>query len=108
MQLKKRNKRSLREIGTPLAAATCALLGQAALPSKVSAQELLPWDIDTSVLIYSESDGRVRDNSLNAQARKEIREDKFLDLTLAIDSLTGASPSGAAPANTVQTFTNPS
>ena len=51
MQLKKRNKRSLRAIGTPLAAATCALLGHAALPGKVSAQELLPWDIDTSLLI---------------------------------------------------------
>jgi hypothetical protein len=108
MQLKRRNKRSLREIGAPLAAATCALLGPAAVAGKVSAQELLPWDIDTSLLIYSESDSRVRDVSLNARARKEIREEKFLDLTLAIDSLTGASPSGATPASTVQTFTNPS
>ena len=37
-----------------------------------------------------------------------MREEKFLDLTLAIDSLTGASPSGAMPAGAVQTFTNPS
>jgi hypothetical protein len=108
MQLKKRNKRSLREIGAPLAAATCALLGPVAVGGKVSAQELLPWDIDTSLLIYSESDSRVRDVSLNARARKEVREEKFLDLTLAIDSLTGASPSGATPASTVQTLTNPS
>lgn len=36
----------------------------------------------------------MRDTSLNARARKELREEKFLDLTLAIDSLTGASPSG--------------
>jgi hypothetical protein len=108
MQLKARNKRVLREIGTRLAAATCALLGPGALAGRVSAQEIAPWDIDTSLLIYSESDGRVRDTSLNARARKEIREEKFLDLTLAIDSLTGASPSGAAPANAVQTFTNPS
>ena len=107
MQLKNRRKR-LREIGTPLAAATCALLGPAGLASKVNAQELAPWDIDTSLLIYNESDGRVRDVSLNALARKELREEKFLSLTLAIDSLTGASPSGAMPANTVQTFTSPS
>jgi hypothetical protein len=107
MQLKKRGKR-LREIGTPLAAATCALLGPAGLTGKVSAQELAPWDVDTSLLIYNESDGRVRDVSLNALARKEVREEKFLSLTLAIDSLTGASPSGAMPANTVQTLTSPS
>jgi hypothetical protein len=107
MQLKARRKAVLREVGTPLAAATCALLGQS-VPGVVAAQELAPWDIDTSMLIYSESDGRVRDTSLNLWARKEMREEKFLSLTLAIDSLTGASPSGATPANVVQTFTSPS
>jgi hypothetical protein len=107
MQLKKRTSRALREIGTPLTAATCALLGQAT-PAEVSAQELMPWDIDTSMLIYSESDGRVKDTSLNLRARKEMREEKFLNLSLAIDSLTGASPSGATPAGVVQTFTSPS
>jgi hypothetical protein len=107
MQLKKRRNRAVREIGTPLAAATCALLGHA-VPAEVSAQELMPWDIDTSMLIYSESDGRVSDTSLNLRARKEMREEKFLSLSLAIDSLTGASPSGATPAGVVQTFTSPS
>jgi hypothetical protein len=107
MQLKVGALPAMRQIGRPLAAATCALLGHAA-PTCVQAQELAPWDIDTSLLIYSESDGRVRDTSLNARARKELREEKFLNLTLAIDSLTGASPSGAVPAGTVQTFTSPS
>ena len=51
---------------------------------------------------------RAGDVSLNVRARKEMREEKFLGLTLAIDSLTGASPSGAAPPATVQTFTSPS
>ncbi|HJR69375.1 MAG TPA: DUF3570 domain-containing protein [Gammaproteobacteria bacterium] len=107
MQLKDKAKPAVRQIGTPLAAATCTLLGLGATGSVV-AQELPPWDLDTSLLIYSESDGRVRDTSVTARARKEIREEKFLDLTLAIDSLTGASPSGAVPASTVQTFTSPS
>jgi hypothetical protein len=107
MQLKKRHHRIARDIGTPLAAATCALLGQAA-PGAAAAQELAPWDVDTSMLVYSESDGRVRDVSLTARARKEMREEKFLNLTLALDSLTGASPSGAVPAGSVQTFTSPS
>ncbi len=106
MQLRNR-QRIARDIGTPLAAATCALLGHGT-PAVVQAQEMAPWEVDTSLLIYSESDGRVRDTSLNARARKELREEKFLDLTLAIDSLTGASPSGAVPANVVQTFTTPS
>ena len=108
MQLKKRRrKHALRNVGTPLAAATCALLGQTA-PRAVHAQELGPWSVDTSLLIYSESDSRVQDLSLNGIARKEIREDAFLDLTFALDTLTGASPSGAAPSTVVQTFTRPS
>jgi hypothetical protein len=106
MQLKKRNN-GVREIGAPLAAATCALLGQS-VPGVVDAQELMPWDIDTSLLFYSESDGRVSDVSLSGYLRKEMREEKFLDLSFAVDSLTGASPSGAMPANVVQTFTTPS
>jgi hypothetical protein len=107
MQLKISTLPAVRQIGAPLAAATCALLGLG-FEGEVAAQELMPWEIDTSLLIYSESDGRVRDTSLNARARKEVREEKFLDLTLAIDSLTGASPSGAVPAAGVQTFTSPS
>jgi hypothetical protein len=107
MQLKRRKPRAIRNVGAPLAAATCALLGQTA-PREVAAQDLPPWDVDTSLLIYSESDGRVEDLSLNAIARKEVREDSFLNLTLALDTLTGASPNGAAPSNVVQTFTRPS
>lgn len=107
MQLIDKKSPTVRQIGTPLAVATCALLGQA-VPGTVVAQELMPWDIDTSLLIYSESDGRVKDTSFNLFARKEMREEKFLDLTFAFDSLTGASPSGAVPAGNVQTFTSPS
>ena len=62
MQLKK-------PIGGPLAAATCSLLGT--LPTApAAAQEADNWDIDTSLLIYNESDGRVQDLSLNLRARK--------------------------------------
>ena len=82
MQLKKR--KAIRQIGGPLAAATCTLLGHAA-PREVSAQELAPWDIDTSMLIYSESDSRVKDFSINLNARKEVREERFLNLKLETD-----------------------
>ena len=103
MQLKKKTPIS---IGASLAAATAGLLGQS--PGKVIAQELTPWEYDTAILYYSESDSRVQDFSLNLNARKEVREEGFLNLKLAIDTLTGASPSGAVPANSVQTFTTPS
>jgi hypothetical protein len=60
------------------------------------------------MLYYAEGDGRVRDASFNVLANKELREDGLLGLTLAFDSLTGASPSGAAPSTMPQTFTRPS
>ena len=100
MQLKK-------PIGATLATATCGLLG--ALPSApVAAQDAPDWSIDTSLLYYGESDDRVTSGSLLATARRAFDEDRSLDLNITIDSLTGATPSGAVPANTVQTFTRPS
>lgn len=109
MQLKKPRKSGerIRQIGRPLAAATAALLGTG-VNTEISAQELGEWEIDTAMLYYGESDGRVKDLSLNALARKQVREDSFLNLTLAIDTLTGASPNGAVPIDGVQTFTRPS
>lgn len=108
MQLKRSAKRSTAlQAGSSLAAATCALLGPGT-PTTVVAQELAPWDVDTAMLYYAEGDSRVRDASINIIASKELREDGLLGLTLAFDSLTGASPSGAAPSTQPQTFTRPS
>jgi hypothetical protein len=99
--------RKLKNISGSLAAATCTLLGPGT-PTTAVAQELTPWSIDTAALYYGESDSRVKDFSINAIATKELREESFLTLTLAIDTLTGASPTGAVPSNTAQTFTRPS
>jgi hypothetical protein len=96
-----------RPIAGALAAATCALLGPGT-PGLVAAQELGPLDIDTALLYYGESDGRVQDLSFNATLRKELKEESFLTATLAVDTLTGASPNGAVPSAGVQTFTRPS
>jgi hypothetical protein len=94
-------------IGSSLAAATCALLGTSA-GSLVVAQELEPWEIDSAVLMYGEADGRVQDLSVKALARKEIKEEHFLNLSLALDTLTGATPNGAVASSVPQTFTRPS
>lgn len=109
MQLKKSRRRTSVSpgLGGSLAAATCALLGPGTAP-KVVAQELEPWIIDSAALYYGESDGRVSDFSVSGYARKETGEDRFLTLTMTFDTLTGASPTGAVPQPTPQTFTRPS
>ena len=90
-----------------LAAATCTLLGTAtALP--LAAQEEPEWQFDTSLLYYGESDERVQDVSLNVLARRLFADDRILSIGFAVDSLTGATPSGAVPQDEVQTFTRPS
>lgn len=90
-----------------LAAAICTLLGTATtLP--VAAQEEPDWQIDTSLLYYGENDGRVQDLSLNALAKRLFPDDRILSIGFAVDSLTGATPSGAVPMDDVQAFTRPS
>ncbi|HMB73665.1 MAG TPA: DUF3570 domain-containing protein [Gammaproteobacteria bacterium] len=109
MQLTKSRRRPAISPGKggTLAAATCALLGPG-IVQQVVAQELEPWIIDSAALYYGESDGRVRDFSISTYAKKEIHEERYLSLTLAVDTLTGASPTGAVPGSTPQTFTRPS
>jgi hypothetical protein len=101
-------KKINKSVAMSLAAATCSLLGTAPA-SPVNAQEEKPgWDFNTSLLYYGESDDRVQDLSLNFLARRVFIDDKSLTFTLAVDSLTGASASGATPMDVAQTFTSPS
>jgi hypothetical protein len=102
-----------KRIGGALAAAACGLLGTAspvrapaAEPATKSTEDL--WDLDTAFLYYGESDGRVQDASLNAIAVRDFGDDRKLSLDLGIDTLTGASPSGAIASDQPQTFTSPS
>ena len=72
------------------------------------AQEAKDWSVDTSLLYYGEDNGRVEDVSLMASIRRAFDEDHSLNFSLTVDSLTGATPNGAVPANAPQTFTGPS
>jgi hypothetical protein len=107
MQLKPQEKRAQgpRDVAISLATATCALLGVGA-PSAVLAQDIGKWDVDTAGLYYSEK-GRVSDLSFNAIARTQPLEDRYLNMTFSFDSLSGASPNGAAPSATAQKFPRP-
>ncbi len=100
-------KENKKPIAKSLATATCALLGTSSL-SSVLAQEESEWDFDTALLYYGENDDRVQDVSLTLAARRFFVDDKSLSLNLVVDSLTGSSPIGATPTDTVQTFTRPS
>ena len=102
-----------KRIGGALAAAACGLLGAAA-PGRSGAAEPTrtpsndQWNVDSAFLYYAESDGRVRDASLNAIAVRDFGDDRRLSLDVGIDTLTGASPSGAIASDVPQTFTSPS
>lgn len=100
MQLKK-------PIGATLAMATASLLGS--LPAApAAAEEAKNWEVDSTLLFYGEDDDRVKDASLMTSIRRVLDEDRSFTLGLTVDALTGATPSGAVPANSVQTFTSPS
>jgi len=93
--------------GTPirqaLGAATCALLGV----SPVAVADPGDWTVDAAALFYQESD-RVTALEPVINLRREFDEERFLDMKLAVDTLTGASPSGAVPSDRIETYTRPS
>jgi len=84
-----------------LSLASCTLLG---LPSAQAESE---WDIETAVMYYSEKD-RVSAIEPILSMTKELSDEEFLNLKFTLDSLTGASATGAVPSTQVQTFSTPS
>jgi hypothetical protein len=101
---KKQNRRAkAMNINTALAAATCALLGAPAIADNSDEG----WQIDTALLYYGESD-RVTALEAVVAATKDFGDEHIFSGKLIIDSLTGASASGAIAQPSVQTFTRPS
>ncbi len=85
-------------IKSALAIATTVLLG---------AQIAKATDVESTLLIYSEKD-RVSAGEGAVSIKHELNETQNIKIKLTFDALTGASPNGAAPASSVQTFTRPS
>lgn len=98
------DKKSIR---ASLSAATGMLLGGAAPAAQAFGTDT-PWEVDVAALYYSESDGRVQAFEPVIRGRKELGDDEYLNLKLVVDSLTGATPTGAVPSSQPQTFTRPS
>ncbi len=67
-----------------------------------------PWQVDSSLLIYSEADSRVTAIEPIVALKKDLGDERIFSLKMTLDSLTGASPNGAVAANSPQTFTGPS
>lgn len=95
----------LKKIKTQMSLATCTLL-QVASPAVQAAEA--DWDVETSALYYSESDGRVSAFEPAIYAGKDLKNGGRLDVRLVLDVLTGASPNGAHASTVAQTFTTPS
>lgn len=66
------------------------------------------WKVDSAVLLYAEGGGRVRALEPVVSARRTDGNEVTYGVKLTLDSLTGASPNGAAPQPAPQTFTSPS
>ncbi|PSW06619.1 DUF3570 domain-containing protein [Photobacterium lipolyticum] len=101
MQLNKRGK-----ISGALAVASQVLLN----PTVQAKEEITAaeWDYDTAIMYYGEDDSRVSALEGMVGATRTNGDDQTLSLKLTVDSLTGASPTGAVPQNEAQTFTRPS
>ncbi|TNC92431.1 MAG: hypothetical protein CSH36_04540, partial [Thalassolituus sp.] len=84
-----------------LALATSALLNQTAAAAE-------DWQVDTGLLIYSESDSRVSATEPVISVTRNFADESSVSARLTLDSLSGASPNGAAVAGIPQTFTSAS
>ncbi|MGQ8365385.1 DUF3570 domain-containing protein [Glaciecola sp. 1036] len=94
-----------KKVAATLAAATCALLGTQ--PAQANEQKDDAWQFDTAILYYGESD-RVQLVEGVFNAKKDFGDEHIFSAKLVVDTLTGASASGAVAQPGVQTFTRPS
>lgn len=101
--MKTHSKKSIR---LSLAAASCALVG-ANVAVAENAHDVGDWDVSAALLFYNEAD-RVTAAEPVIKAVKQLDTDETLSLKLTLDTLTGASGSGAVPTDRPQTYTTPS
>ena len=94
----------LKKIKGQMSLAACALLQVATPAVQAEGNE---WDVDTGVLIYSESDGRVSAFEPAIYAGRDLEDGDRLDLRMVVDVLTGASPNGAHASSKIQTSPRP-
>jgi len=96
-----------------LMAASCALLSAGAARSQeagvapVGTGLLEDWSVDSALAYYHE-DGRVQAVEPVVNVSKVLADGQSLNFNATFDALSGASPNGALPSHSPQTFTSPS
>jgi len=90
MQLKRNHRRHLRG---RLLASSCALLATAGARAATD-----DWSFDSGLLYYSESD-RVKAIEPTVIVKRKLDDDSSLSARFIVDSLTGATPTGAMPSS---------
>lgn len=94
-------------------AASCALLGAGAARSQET--QIAPpnsgllddWSVDSALAYYHE-DGRIQAVEPVVDVAKVFADGQALNFNVTFDALSGASPNGALPSRTAQTFSSPS
>ncbi|HET8870691.1 MAG TPA: DUF3570 domain-containing protein [Aquabacterium sp.] len=67
-----------------------------------------PTKVDSSVMHYQESAGRIATTEAVVHAKQVFDNGSSVGLKLTYDTLSGGSPNGALPSKSVQTFARPS
>ena len=96
---------TFKKIAPVLAAASCSVLGMGQALAQENSGD---WKFDIATLFYAESDSRVSAIEPVFNATKTYNDGEVLNYKVVFDTLTGASPNGATPSDTAQTFTTPS
>lgn len=96
-----------QKIISSLAAATVAVMGAGKGNAQMGEADLLGGDFKGSLLYYTEED-RVTAIEAIVDSKFKLSARDTLGVKLTVDSLTGASASGAVASDFVQTFTTPS
>ena len=99
-------KPQTKQIASALALASCGLFASNGHATEL-AKNIDDWKVDAALMYYGEQD-RVQAIEAIGTAQKNFGDDSVLDLKLVVDSLTGASASGAVAQSNSQTFTRPS
>ena len=94
----------MRTIKNKLSLATCSLLSQH--PGSALALENA-WELDGSYLRYEEADDRITVDKFIIKAGGDVSDRDRVNLTAVLDTMSGATPSGAVKQSTV-TFTGAS
>ena len=101
------SKRKMASLRRTLGIATGALLATGSAANADWLPDLKDWDTSAGLLYYSEP-GRVSAIEPVISAKKSLDTDEFLTFKLTVDTLTGASATGAVSSELPQTFTRPS